>query len=199
MKRSIGDLAAMAATAVLTWGCGSDPAPTVGTGGTGAGTSTGSGGGGYGRGVGLMAPRHARAPRVIPGQATVRGSLDKHIIKRVIRLHINEVRFCYEQELGTHPELAGKVAVQFVISDDGKVTTSFVSSTTLGNLRVETCIAQAVRRWAFPAVKGGGLVIVNYPFVLLPRPHAQTTSIPAGRRLRRGKTRVHSRRRSCCR
>jgi hypothetical protein len=49
---------------------------------------------------------------------------------------------------------------------EGSVTKSIVSSSTLGNLRVDTCIAEAARRWEFPAVKDGGLVIVTYPFHL---------------------------------
>ena len=149
--------------------------------------SSGGAATGYGRASGGLAPRLARAPSVIPGMATVRGSLDKEVIRLVIRRHINEVRFCYEQALGTNPELAGRVAIELVISTDGNVTKSMVSSSTLGNLRVETCIAEGARRWEFPAVKGGGLVIVTYPFNLTPRPAGQTTPIrvTAGRRFRR--------------
>ena len=35
------------------------------------------------------------------GDADVRGSLSAEVIKRVIRRHMNEVRFCYEQGLHT--------------------------------------------------------------------------------------------------
>jgi Ca-activated chloride channel homolog len=132
---------------------------------------------GYGRAVGGLAAHVALAPRIVMGQASVRGSLGAEVIRRVIRSHINEVRFCYEQELGKHPELTGRVSVQFVISVDGKVTTSLVQSSTLGNLQVETCIAAAIGRWEFPVVKDGGLVIVNYPFVLTPGPARETTPI----------------------
>jgi hypothetical protein len=41
-----------------------------------------------------------------------------------------------------------------------------VAGSSLGNRSVETCIAGAVRRWSFPAPDGGGIVIVNYPFML---------------------------------
>jgi hypothetical protein len=34
----------------------------------------------------------------------------------------------------------------------------------MNNLRVESCVVQAVRRWPFPRPEGGGLVIVSYPF-----------------------------------
>ena len=43
---------------------------------------------------------------------------------------------------------------------------SKVQTSTLGNARVDQCIADAVRRWGFPKPKGGGIVVVSYPFVL---------------------------------
>jgi TonB family protein len=96
----------------------------------------------------------------------VRGSLSREVIRRVIRRHINEVRFCYEQELTARPDLAGRVTVSFIIAATGAVQTASVASSTLSNARVEQCIVTAVRRWTFPAPDGGGIVGVNYPFVL---------------------------------
>ena len=51
----------------------------------------------------------------------VRGNLDREIIRRIIRRHINEVRFCYEQQLAAHRELAGRMVVQFNIAPSGQV------------------------------------------------------------------------------
>ena len=152
----------------------------TGGGGTGEGTiglgnlgTIGKGGGGgsgsgYGRGAGGLGGRRAKAPDVIPGQANVRGSLDKEIIRRIIRRHINEVKYCYEQELLKKPELGGRVVVQFTISAAGQVIASVLQNSTMGNVRVENCVVQAVRRWEFPKPLGGGIVIVSYPFVLTP-------------------------------
>lgn len=151
-----------------------------GGGGTGEGTiglgnlgTIGHGGGGgngsgYGRGAGGLGGRRAKAPDVIPGQANVRGSLDKEIIRRIIRRHINEVKYCYEQELTKKPELGGRIMVQFTIAASGQVIASVLQSSTMGNIRVENCTVQAVRRWEFPKPLGGGIVIVSYPFVLTP-------------------------------
>lgn len=135
----------------------------LGTIGHGAGTGTGSG---YGSGAGGFSGRRSTVPRIRTGDADVRGSLSREVIRRVIRRHINEVRFCYEQELANRPDLAGRVTVSFIISATGAVQTATVSNTTLSNARVEGCITQAVRRWTFPAPDGGGVVGVNYPFVL---------------------------------
>ncbi|HET6281310.1 MAG TPA: AgmX/PglI C-terminal domain-containing protein [Polyangia bacterium] len=151
-----------------------------GGGGTGEGTiglgnlgTIGKGGGGgngsgYGRGAGGLGGRRARAPDVIPGQANVRGSLDKEIIRRIIRRHINEVKYCYEQELTKKPDLGGRIMVQFTIAASGQVIASVLQNSTMGNARVENCTVQAVRRWEFPKPLGGGIVIVSYPFVLTP-------------------------------
>jgi TonB family protein len=121
---------------------------------------------GYGRGPGLagLSRRIPRTPTISGGVAHVRGSLDKDIIRRVVRLHMNEVKYCYDQELTKKAGLEGRVAVQFVISPFGQVVSSVLQSTTMGNLRVEKCVVDAVRRWQFPKPTGGGIAIVSYPF-----------------------------------
>jgi TonB family protein len=135
----------------------------LGTIGHGGGGGSGSG---YGRGAGGFGGRTAAVPRIRSGTADVRGSLSKEVIRRVIQRHINEVRFCYEQELNQRPDLEGRVTISFIISPAGAVQSSAVANSTMGNARVESCIAQAVRRWSFPAPEGGGIVVVNYPFML---------------------------------
>ncbi|MEM6962478.1 MAG: AgmX/PglI C-terminal domain-containing protein, partial [Myxococcota bacterium] len=135
----------------------------VGTIGHGAGGGAGSG---YGRAAGGFAGRQARVPRIRSGTAEVRGSLSREVIRRVIQRHLNEVRFCYEQELNARPDLEGRVTVTFIIAPTGGVQTAVVNNSQLGSARVEGCIANAVRRWTFPAPEGGGIVRVNYPFML---------------------------------
>jgi hypothetical protein len=157
----------------------------VGTGSSGGGTSEGTiglgnlgtigkggvdggNGSGYGRGAGGLGGKRAKAPDVIPGQATVRGNLDKEIVRRIIRRHINEVKYCYEQQLARLPGLRGRVTVQFTIAASGAVVAAVRQSSTLANASAESCIVQAVRRWEFPKPLGGGMVMVSYPFVLTP-------------------------------
>jgi pSer/pThr/pTyr-binding forkhead associated (FHA) protein len=135
----------------------------IGTIGHGAGGGTGSG---YGSGAGGFHGRDAKVPRIRSGQADVHGSLSKEVIRRIIGRHINEVRFCYEQELNSRPDLQGRISIKFIISPTGAVQTAAVDNSDMGNAKVEQCIAQAVRRWTFPAPEGGGIVVVSYPFVL---------------------------------
>jgi TonB family protein len=98
------------------------------------------------------------------GSPTVMGSLDKEVIRRVVRANSNQVRFCYEKELKKNPKLAGTVKVKFAIASNGSVASAAVTSSTLNNSAVESCLTGRIRRWKFPEPKGGGIVLVNYPF-----------------------------------
>lgn len=102
-----------------------------------------------------------------PPAAEVEGALSKDIIRRIVKAHINEVRYCYNEGLQGDPELAGRVAVSFTIGgSDGKVSRSEAESDMEGE--VPECIAKAVGRWMFPKPADGEDVQVTYPFVLEP-------------------------------
>lgn len=135
----------------------------VGTAGRGGG---GRGGSGYGKGAGDLGERRARVPKIVPGRPVVQGSLDKEIIRRVVRQHRREIKYCYESELQKNKELQGRVVVRFTISATGSVVSAVVKESNLKNASVENCMAGKIRRWVFPEPKGGGIVIVNYPFNL---------------------------------
>jgi TonB family protein len=136
---------------------------SVGTAGRGGG---GRGGSGYGKGAGDLGERNARVPKIVPGKPSVQGSLDKEIIRRVVRQHRREIKFCYEQELQKNKELKGRVIVKFTISATGSVVSAVVKDSSLKSAAVERCMTGKIRRWVFPEPKGGGIVIVNYPFNL---------------------------------
>ncbi len=111
--------------------------------------------------------RTKRTPTPRLGVAQVQGGgLDKDLIRRVVRAHINEIRYCYNQGLARDPNLKGRVAVQFQIGTTGKVPSAVVAENDLKDATVANCITTAVRRWQFPAPPGGGAVIVTYPFIL---------------------------------
>ena len=87
---------------------------------------------------------------------------------RIVHRHLNEVKYCYDQALVRQPKLDGRIVVKFTIAGTGQVLASFVQSTTLGSPAVEMCVANAVKRWDFPAPRQGGLAIVSYPFTFSP-------------------------------
>jgi TonB family protein len=139
---------------------------TMGKFGPGHGPGSGPG---YGAGVGSLARRPPpKPPEVIQGIVTGHGTLDKEIIRRIVRRHLNEVRYCYEQALPRHPTLSGRTVVQFTIGKDGQVLSSVLQSSTLAMASVESCVVTAVKRWPFPAPERGGLTIVSYPFQFAP-------------------------------
>lgn len=113
-----------------------------------------------------------RAPGV-PG-----GSLDKEIVRRVIRSHIDEVKDCYEKGLETEPTLAGQINVEFKIGPTGQVISSVMKGSTMNSPAVETCTVTAVSRWEFPKPTDGGMVVINYPFIL--SPSASTLLVAGG-------------------
>lgn len=136
---------------------------TIGTIGHGAGIGHGSG---YSSGSGGFRGRVSGVPHCSCDVAEGRDTLSREAVRRTIRRHVNEVRFCYEQELGQRPDLAGRVTLTLVIGATGAVQSTSIASSTLGSARVEDCVAAAGRRWTFPAPDGGGSVLVTYPFAL---------------------------------
>jgi hypothetical protein len=101
---------------------------------------------------------------------TVRGSLDKKVIKEVIHEHHKEVRACYEVELVRQPDLAGRVLSQFTISGTGDVVAVVLRDSTLGSPSIEECVRRRLLTWKFPRPLGGGNVDVVYAFNFFPSP-----------------------------
>ena len=97
--------------------------------------------------------------------AVIMGALDRSVIDSYIRRNLAKIRWCYEKELAKNDNIGGRVVINFTISGSGAVSTSKVHRTTMKNDNVENCIASTVRQIRFPSPKGGGIVVVNYPFV----------------------------------
>ncbi len=150
----------------------------TGTGGGGMGNTIGvgrlgtrgRGGGnyGYGTGVSKVKSRGERDVNISVGKPIIMGSLSMEIIRRVIQSHRDQIAYCYSQELTRNPNLNGKISIKFTISEKGYVTQASVAGTTMNNASVERCICQKILTWKFPEPKGGGIVIVNYPFIFKP-------------------------------
>ena len=117
-------------------------------------------------GTGGLGTKKSSDVGISSSEPEVMGSLDKELIRQVIHRNRNQIRYCYESQLTRFPKLSGKVAVKFVISASGTVASSQVAQSTVSNAELETCIAGRVQTWIFPKPKGGGVVIVTYPFIL---------------------------------
>ena len=101
----------------------------------------------------------------IPHTATVNGALDKKVIEEHVRKILPKLRYCYENGVRKHPEIAGIVVLDFIIQPTGDVSESKVVSTTMNDSGVEKCVADQVGKIKFPASKDAGTVVDNYSFV----------------------------------
>ncbi|RKH14164.1 TonB family protein [Corallococcus sp. CA053C] len=145
-------------------GGGGGTGDSIGIGGIGT-KGRGGGSGSYGTGVGTLGGKQSVDVGITSSDPEVMGSLDKELIRQVIQRNRGQIRYCYESLLNRFPKLGGKVSVKFIISATGSVATSNVAQSTAGNSDLETCVAGRVRTWKFPEPKGGGSVIVTYPFI----------------------------------
>lgn len=107
--------------------------------------------------------RTSKAPPPPRGVAQTTGALTREQVRRTVHLHMNEIRFCYEQALQANPDLDGRVVVRFVVNGNGRVMTSVTQSSTLG-AAPGACVSRAISRWQFPGVPNGGVTSVTYPF-----------------------------------
>ena len=98
-------------------------------------------------------------------EAVILGALDKAEIDRVISEDIEGIKYCYQQQLAVDNALAGKVVYKIVIAKDGSVSKVSVKESSLSSEPAKECISQRLSSLTFPAPKGGGIVIVSYPFV----------------------------------
>jgi len=99
-----------------------------------------------------------------PPATDARGSLTKEVIRRVIERHISEVAACYQHALETRASLQGRIVVNFIIAPTGAVQGAAINQG-LSAPELEACLLARVKTWRFPAPVGGGIVVVNYPFI----------------------------------
>ena len=99
------------------------------------------------------------------GRATTKGCLTQQVVLRVLSRANSQARYCYEKELGRHPNLAGKITTAFQIGSTGKVRRSRIASSTMGNAAVEKCLMRVIKRLRFPPCRGGGVADVTYPWI----------------------------------
>lgn len=93
--------------------------------------------------------------RVERGQLEIRGTLEEPVIRRVVSRHVQELRYCY----AVGQPRGDDVTFTFIISPRGSVQSAIAVGE---HPSIESCLAQAVRRWTFPRPEGGGVVGVRY-------------------------------------
>lgn len=98
----------------------------------------------------------------------VMGHLDMEVIASTVKARTADLRDCYLRELMKQPQLTGEVKFKFIIGADGAVTGSEVRSSTLNSPDAERCMLPVISGLTFPPPKGGGIVVVLYPFIFKP-------------------------------
>ncbi len=153
-------------------GGGPSGSGAIGLGTWGSPFGPGTGGGTFGpgtRGGGYEVPGHKKRQRIVGFSSHVQVSegVSPAIIRRVVRRHLSEVRYCFVQYgLAVNPKASGRVKVRFSIDRNGRVVASAVVSSSMHLPAMERCIARAVRRWRFPRLGSSvGMVLVGYPFI----------------------------------
>lgn len=148
-----------------------------GRGGFGGGATEGLGGfgppGGGKPGFGGGRPNAGKKPTAIfkadtGGRIILGPALDASLIDGVIKRYYRQIKYCYQKQLQRDPSLGGKVTVKFTIAASGSVSKASVAASTMGNATVDTCVVDRFRKMTFPKPKGGGIVVVKYPFVFSP-------------------------------
>lgn len=123
--------------------------------------------------AGLLAPTLAAAgPKSDRSteEPIILGKVDRQLIDDVIGKDMLEIRACYEKRLRVDPTITGKLVVKFVIDKKGRVSSSTVKSSTLGDPPFERCVLATFDDMRFPKPVGGGIVIVSYPFLFTAGP-----------------------------
>ncbi len=105
------------------------------------------------------------APAPLPAARPVRRALSREQIQTTFSSVHLEIKHCYEVELQTHRELAGRVTIGMVIAGDGTVARVWAQESTFDDRVVEFCMLRVLGRLRFPAPLGGGMVNVTYPFI----------------------------------
>lgn len=104
------------------------------------------------------------------GSAPVMGSLSPDVIRKTIRMNRDRLLACYDRVLELQPQGSpgGTVTVKFVIWKTGEVCAAEVSKNTVKEPGLERCVRDAVTTMRFPPPRGGGQIIVTYPFIFRP-------------------------------
>ena len=85
----------------------------------------------------------------------------------MVRSHHGDLKRCYDQALSTHPGLAGKTIIQWVVGEKGQVVSVERLYSTHGASTLDACIVELIRSWRFAGPRAGGIAVVTYPFVFI--------------------------------
>lgn len=108
-----------------------------------------------------------RLPALKPGASSVSGRLSPESIQSGVAAREGLLRLCYVEALERDPKLAGRVAVRFVIGNDGVVAQAGNGGSVLPDPAAVRCFVETFKGLTFPRPQSG-IVTVVYPYILSP-------------------------------
>ena len=106
----------------------------------------------------------APPPKVEVKEEASAAFCNKADIKRVMGGRSGAFKFCYERELQSNPDLAGKVVIRFNIDLSGDPKAIAIASSSLNNSAVHDCLKANVQKLTFNK-PDGGVCSVQWPIV----------------------------------
>ena len=105
----------------------------------------------------------------IPYKTVVLGGMDPDIIRKILKEHIPQFRYCYQKELDRAKKpMNGVLKLSFVIGSSGHVTKAGVSAKSPLPLKLKGCVVNVLKGIKFPSPLGGGVAEVNQPINFYP-------------------------------
>jgi hypothetical protein len=164
---------------------GGSPGSTIGTGvqgGSGAGVSTANvsdrigdpsgalvGAADFSSGAQGIVTGKGFITAGIPSETVIVGSMDPDIIRKILRDHIPQFRYCYQNELQkAASNFSGVLKMVFNIGASGNVTQAGVEGASSLPSSVKGCVINVLRGIQFPQPAGGGTVEVKQPINFYP-------------------------------
>ncbi len=101
-------------------------------------------------------------PIVEPERPVTEPGADVTAITQLVGRKKGQIKACYDREVKTTPDLAGRIEVTIVVGPEGEVEEIWVEDNTTGSKELADCMLMRIRRWGFPAT--GETYEVTYPF-----------------------------------
>lgn len=124
------------------------------------------------RGFSGLAEKGTISVAGVPVEKIAVSTIDPDAIRRLLRDHIPQFRYCYQSELDTNKNpdgLQGRMNFKFIIGSNGKVQRSEITSDEITSDKVRDCIKNVLHGIQFPAPSGGKTVEVYQPMNFYPK------------------------------
>lgn len=103
-------------------------------------------------------------PDSMEGEPLLPQTLRQDQIKFVVNRKTPRIRMCYDTQLKRNPNLTGKLVINFVIENNGKVSSVRLKTRKFKGTYLDKCVKRTIRSWRFPKFSGDP-VSVDYPFI----------------------------------